>query len=80
MKSRVLTVAAVTACAAGVKVTVQSSLSADESILASKARPVAKVITVLKDMLKQMEKEAGEDEEIYDSMACWCETNDKEKN
>merc|ERR1740117_2822706 len=30
-------------------------------------------------MLKQMEKEAEEDEEIYDSMACWCETNDKEK-
>jgi len=79
MKSRVLTVAAVAACAAGVKVTVQSSLSADESILASKARPVAKVITVLKDMLKQMEKEAEEDEEIYDAMACWCETNDKEK-
>merc|ERR1719329_998971 len=30
-------------------------------------------------MLKQMEKEAEEDEEIYDAMACWCETNDKEK-
>merc|ERR1712072_935848 len=32
-----------------------------------------------KDMLKQLEKEAEEDEEIYDKMACWCETNDKEK-
>merc|ERR1719329_349316 len=30
-------------------------------------------------MLKQMEKEAEEDEEIYDAMARWCETNDKEK-
>merc|ERR1719264_2340430 len=30
-------------------------------------------------MLKQLEKEAGEDEEIYDKMACWCETNDKAK-
>merc|ERR1719174_722376 len=30
-------------------------------------------------MLKQLEKEAEEDEEIYDQMACWCETNDKEK-
>jgi len=29
--------------------------------------------------LKQLEKEAAEDEEIYDKMACWCETNDKEK-
>jgi septal ring factor EnvC (AmiA/AmiB activator) len=46
---------------------------------ASKNRPVSKVITLLKDMLKQLEKEAEEDEEIYDKMACWCETNDKEK-
>merc|ERR1719146_382475 len=30
-------------------------------------------------MLKQLEKEAAEDEEIYDKMACWCETNDKAK-
>merc|ERR1719224_117493 len=30
-------------------------------------------------MLKQLEKEAEQDEEIYDKMACWCETNDKEK-
>merc|ERR1712166_214759 len=30
-------------------------------------------------MLKQLEKEAEEDEGIYDKMACWCETNDKEK-
>merc|ERR1719502_2162865 len=30
-------------------------------------------------MLKQLEKENEEDEEIYDAMACWCETNDKAK-
>merc|ERR1740117_2478790 len=30
-------------------------------------------------MLKQLEKEAEEDEEIYDQLACWGETNDKEK-
>merc|ERR1719235_476358 len=30
-------------------------------------------------MQKQLEKEAEEDEEIYDKLACWCETNDKEK-
>merc|ERR550532_2653535 len=45
----------------------------------SKNRPVSKVITLLKDMLKQLEKEAKDDEEIYDKMACWCETNDREK-
>merc|ERR1719174_3041247 len=31
-------------------------------------------------MLKQLEKEGEEDEEIYDKLACWCETNDKAKN
>jgi len=45
----------------------------------AKNRPVSKVVTLLKDMLAQLEKEAEEDEEIYDKMACWCETNDKEK-
>merc|ERR1719460_2369435 len=54
-----------------------SSLTFDAE--GAKNRPVSKVITLLKDMLKQLEKEAEEDEEIYDKMACWCETNDKEK-
>merc|ERR1719507_2763727 len=54
-----------------------SSISFD--MVAAKNRPVSKVITLLKDMLKQLEKEAAEDEEIFDKMACWCETNDKEK-
>merc|ERR1719214_149859 len=61
----------------GMEVSVSSSLSFDAE--AAKNRPVSKVITLLKDMLKQLEKEAEEDEEIYDKMACWCETNDKEK-
>jgi outer membrane murein-binding lipoprotein Lpp len=30
-------------------------------------------------MLKQLEKEAEEDEAIYEKVACWCETNDKDK-
>jgi len=54
-----------------------SGLSFD--VQGAKNRPVTKVITLLKDMLEQLEKEAEEDEEIYDKMACWCETNDKEK-
>merc|ERR1711904_463894 len=59
------------------EVSMTSSLTFD--VAAAKNRPVSKVITLLKDMLKQLEKEAEEDEEIYDKMACWCETNDKEK-
>jgi len=54
-----------------------SSLTFD--VEGAKNRPVSKVLTLLKDMLKQLEKEAEGDEEIYDKMACWCETNDKEK-
>merc|ERR1719262_203500 len=30
-------------------------------------------------MQEQLQQEAEEDEEIYEKMACWCETNDKEK-
>merc|ERR1719399_553849 len=71
---------AVALCAAhGFKfeVSVSSSLHFDAD--AAKNRPVSKVITLLKDMLKQLEAEAEEDEEIYEKMACWCETNDREK-
>merc|ERR1719337_76051 len=40
---------------------------------------VTKVVNLLKDMQKQLEKEAEEDEVIYEKMVCWCNTNDKEK-
>merc|ERR1719355_43683 len=56
---------------------IESTLTFDAA--EAKNRPVAKVVALLKDMLTQMEKEGEEDEEIYDKMACWCETNDKEK-
>merc|ERR1719393_290991 len=51
-----------------------------QDLVGAKNRPVSKVITLLKDMLKQMEAEGEKDQEIYDKMACWCDTNDKEKN
>jgi len=72
-----LAVVAQTAHGLDMQVNAVSSLQFDEE--AAKNRPVSKVITLLKDMLKQLEKEAEEDEEIYDQLACWCETNDKEK-
>merc|ERR1719456_937707 len=46
---------------------------------ASKNRPVTKVINMLKDMQKQLEKEGEEDEDVYDKLMCWCQTNDREK-
>merc|ERR1719389_379627 len=44
-----------------------------------KNRPVTKVINLIKDMMAQLEKEAEEDEEVYEKVACWCSTNDKSK-
>jgi len=44
-----------------------------------KAYPISKVVTLLKDMGTQLQKEGEEDEEVYDKMACWCTTNDKDK-
>merc|ERR1719502_2576017 len=46
----------------------------------AKNRPVSKVITLLKDMQKELEAEAKADQEVYDTFACWCETNEKEKS
>merc|ERR1719355_496460 len=42
-------------------------------------KPIAKVLGLLKDMQTQLTKEAEEDEEMYEKMGCWCETNEKEK-
>lgn len=44
-----------------------------------KEYPVSKVVNLLRDMKEELEKEADADEELYDKLACWCETNDKEK-
>merc|ERR1719161_362737 len=41
--------------------------------------PVSRVVKLLKEMKDQVEKEASEDKEIYDEMACWCKTNNREK-
>merc|ERR1719274_537418 len=34
---------------------------------------------MLKDMIKQLGKEAEEDADMYEQMSCWCKTNDAEK-
>merc|ERR1719399_30936 len=44
-----------------------------------KAHPVSKVIAMMKDMTAQLTREGEEDDELYETMGCWCETNDKEK-
>jgi hypothetical protein len=42
-------------------------------------KPIQKVIRLMKEMQSQLEKEASEDEDMYDKLGCWCETNEKEK-
>jgi len=63
----------------GADLSVHATSSLTFDVAAAKNRPVTKVVNLLKDMLKQLEKEAEEDEEIYDQLACWCATNEKEK-
>jgi len=55
-----------------------SNVEADVSE-AAKNRPVTKVINLLKDMVKQLEKEGEDEEEIFEKMGCWCVTNEKAK-
>merc|ERR1719253_267318 len=54
-------------------------LACGSAVAVEKDRPVTKVINLLKDMVGQMQKEAAEDEDIYEAMGCWCESNDKSK-
>lgn len=60
---------------------VESTLLQDDDLYlrGDKDRPVTRIVRVMKDMLKQLDKEAEEDEETFDKMSCWCETNEKEK-
>merc|ERR1719217_1257852 len=42
-------------------------------------KPIQKVIRLMKEMQSQLEKEAKEDEDTFDKLGCWCDTNEKEK-
>jgi len=49
------------------------------SAIAAPMSPIRKVITLIEEMKKQVEKDAEEDTAAYDKYMCWCETNRKEK-
>lgn len=42
------------------------------------ARPVTKVVNMLRTILGELHEEADEDEEIYKKLECWCKTADKD--
>jgi len=44
-------------------------------VLTAKVTPVTKVVTLLKDMSTQLEKEGEEDDSVHEKMTCWCESN-----
>merc|ERR1719379_1176914 len=41
--------------------------------------PIQRVVRLLTEMKTQLEQEADKDQELYDQMVCWCQTNEKEK-
>jgi len=56
------------------------TLSSQDAAELEGNHPVAKVVALLTDMQKQLESEAKEDADVYEKLACWCSTNDREKN
>jgi len=47
---------------------------------ATKEHPITKIVNMLKKMQTTLTEEQEKDQEIYEKMSCYCETNDKEKN
>jgi len=45
----------------------------------AKTSPISKIVIMLKDMTAQLAKEQEQDNEMMETMNCWCETYDKEK-
>lgn len=41
--------------------------------------PLQRVVTLLNSMKEQLYKEGEDETKLHDKMACWCETNEKEK-
>jgi len=56
-----------------------AGLRLDDADKEWKERPVTRVVNLLKDMQAELQKEADNDEELYDKIVCWCETNEKQK-
>jgi len=77
---RILAAAALLlAPAHGLDLTASSVARYSRDLAETQGSPVAKVVALIKDMLKDMKKEEAADEDTYNKMACWCDTNDKEK-
>eukprot|EP00933_Yihiella_yeosuensis_P053241 TRINITY_DN5142_c3_g2_i1.p1 TRINITY_DN5142_c3_g2~~TRINITY_DN5142_c3_g2_i1.p1 ORF type:complete len:675 (-),score=226.58 TRINITY_DN5142_c3_g2_i1:136-2160(-) len=56
-----------------------STASYDMDSAAAKARPVSKIVKLLKGMSDELEKEGESDQKAYDKYKCWCKVNGEEK-
>jgi len=56
-----------------------AALNADFSSDEWKEKPIQKVIRLMTEMQTQLETEAKADEDMYEKLGCWCDTNEKEK-
>merc|ERR1719310_518382 len=59
--------------------TAGNGLKVGSSLDSETMSPVSKVGKLLEDMIKQMEKDADDDQDTADKMFCWCETGEKDK-
>merc|ERR1719310_1611133 len=59
--------------------TAGNGLKVGSSLDSETMSPVSKVAKLLEDMIKQMEKDADDDQDTADKMFCWCETGEKDK-
>jgi hypothetical protein len=60
----------------GIKIVFAALLA---SYAQGKTSPVTKIVNMLKEMTTQLQKEQEQDNEMMETMKCWCETYDKEK-
>mmetsp|Transcript_24548 Transcript_24548/g.47739 ORF Transcript_24548/g.47739 Transcript_24548/m.47739 type:complete len:682 (-) Transcript_24548:88-2133(-) len=47
--------------------------------VAQRRYPLSAVVKLLEDMRSELQAEADRDQAVYEKLACWCETNKKEK-
>jgi hypothetical protein len=59
--------------------TLDGDASSSSAAAAAKDTPVTRVVALLKQMQKTLQKEMDEDAALYDKLACWCNTNKYEK-
>jgi hypothetical protein len=59
--------------------TYNQQLSQSAGNAKAQATPVTRVVNLLKEMQKTLNKEQEEDEALYDKLACWCNNNKYEK-